>query len=268
MAVITISRGSYGKGKDVAEKVAQKLDYDCISRETILYASEQWDIPEIKLVRAIHDAPSILDRVTYRKEKYIAYIQAALVRHALKDNVVYHGLAGQFLLRGIPHVVKIRIIADMNDRVSLEMEREGISRKDALRILTRDDEQRRKWSRSLYGIDIAAPSLYDLVLHIKALSVDAATDFACRTTELEEFQTTPDSQKALTDLLLACEVRIHLVDVKPDVEVSADNGHVYVKTEAHGSQEENVVRDIKRVAETVPGVKDVRVHVLWLAPYA
>lgn len=35
MAIITISRGSYSKGKEVAEKVAEKLGYECISRDVL-----------------------------------------------------------------------------------------------------------------------------------------------------------------------------------------------------------------------------------------
>lgn len=72
MSIITISRGSYSRGKEVAEKVAAALGYECISREVLLEASEQFNIPEIKLVRAIHDAPSILERFTYGKERYVA----------------------------------------------------------------------------------------------------------------------------------------------------------------------------------------------------
>jgi hypothetical protein len=41
MAIITISRGSYSKGKEVAEKVAEHLGYECLSREVILDASGQ-----------------------------------------------------------------------------------------------------------------------------------------------------------------------------------------------------------------------------------
>ena len=44
MAIITISRGSYSKGKEVAERVAQTLGYDCISREILLEASEHFNV--------------------------------------------------------------------------------------------------------------------------------------------------------------------------------------------------------------------------------
>ena len=127
MSIITISRGSYYRGREVAEKLAQKLGYECLSRDILLEASEEFNIPEIKLIRAIKDAPSILDRLTHQKEKYVAYIRSALLKHVQKDNVVYHGLFGHFFLQDIPHVLKVRIVADLEDRVADEVKREGIS---------------------------------------------------------------------------------------------------------------------------------------------
>ena len=176
MSIITISRGSYSRGKEVAEKLAQALGYQCLSRDILLEASERYNIPEIKLIRAIHDAPSILERFTYRKEPYVAYIRAALLHQAQKDNLVYHGLAGHFLLKGIPHVLKVRIIADLEDRVKEEMKREHISAEEARRILLMDDEERRKWSKSIYGIDTGDSGLYDLVIKIKCIKVDSAVE--------------------------------------------------------------------------------------------
>jgi cytidylate kinase len=200
MSIVTISRGSYSRGKEVAEKVAQKLGYECISRDILLETSEQLNIPEIKLVRAIHDAPSVLDRFTYGKERYIAYIRAALLRHVQKDNIVYHGLAGHFFLQGVPHVLKVRIIADMEDRVKEEMKRENISAEEARRILEKDDQERRKWSHHLYGIDTQDSSLYDMVLHIKTMRVGDAVSTILLAVQLPAYQTTSQSQIMLDSL--------------------------------------------------------------------
>ena len=118
MSIVTISRGSYSKGKEVAEKVAQRLGYECIAREVLLDTSEHFNIPEIKLVRALHDAPSVLERFTYGKEKYLTFLESVFLEHVQKDNVVYHGLAGHYFLKGISHVLKIRIMSDLEDRPS------------------------------------------------------------------------------------------------------------------------------------------------------
>ncbi|MFC1953501.1 AAA family ATPase [Chloroflexota bacterium] len=264
MAIITISRGSYSRGKEIAEKVAEKLGYECIDRETIIETSEQYNIPEIKLVRAIHDAPSILERFGHSKDKYIPHFTAAFLRHLKKDNIVYHGLAGHFLIEGIPHVLKIRILSDMEDRIILEMKRNNISRGEARRTLRSDDEQRRKWSKYLFGINNADPSLYDLVLHIKKLTVEDAEDLICNTIKLPHFQTTTESQKALEDLLLVCEVKIALLDEKKDIKVTADNGTVLLKVKAHISQEELLVKDLSKKIQNVPDVKKVLVDVIPL----
>lgn len=203
MSIITISRGSYNRGKYVAEKLAQKLGYECISREILLEASAEYNVPEIKLIRAIQDAPSILQRLTHQKEKYITYIRAALLKHVQKDNVVYHGLFGHFFLQDISHVLKIRIVGDLEDRVEDEVKREGISAEKAREIILRDDEERRKWASSLYGADSWDATLYDLVIHLKTLTVDDAVGLIIQALQLPGFQTTTESQEAIDSLVEA-----------------------------------------------------------------
>lgn len=53
VTIITISRGSYSKGKEIAEKVAQELNYEHTYRDVLLEASEHFNVPEIKLVRPL-----------------------------------------------------------------------------------------------------------------------------------------------------------------------------------------------------------------------
>jgi cytidylate kinase len=211
MAIVTISRGSYYRGKEVAEKLAQKLGYQCISREILLEASEEFNIPEIKLIRAIEDAPSILERFTRQKEKYIAFIRTALLKHVQKDNVVYHGLFGHFFLQDIPHVLKVRIVGDLEARVADEVKREGISADKAREIILRDDEERRKWALYLYEADFWDATLYDLVIHLKTISVDDAVSLICHVLELPGFQTTPQSQAAIDSLVEAARLEMTAV---------------------------------------------------------
>lgn len=262
MPVITISRGSYSRGKEVAEKLAQTLGYECISRDILLEASEQFNIPEIKLVRAIEDAPSVFGRFTYEKERYIAYIRAALLAHVQKDNVVYHGLAGHFFLQGIPHVLKLRIIADMEDRVSEEMKREKISAEKARHILKKDDEERRKWGLDLYGHDTQNSRLYDMVLHIQTMTVDDAVKIILNAVYLPCYQTTPESQRRLDNLTLAAKVQASLAEEFPTASVLSNDGEVYIVIKGSlFSQENKLTTKVKNMAEKIAGVKDVNVYI-------
>jgi hypothetical protein len=260
MAIITISRGSYSKGKEVAEKVAQRLGYACISRDLLLDASSQFNIPEIKLIRALHDAPSLLDRFTGGKTRYLAYFAAALLQRVQTDNVVYHGLAGHFYLKGVSHVLNVRIMADLQDRADLEMKREGISLDEALYIIKKDDEERRQWSLRLFGVDTWDPALYDLVLRINKLTVDDAVEVICLTQGLATFRTTPESQQALDDLALAGQIKATLVKAYPEAVVSASAGLVNVVVESILPHRHHVKGEIEQLAKQVPGVKEVRIE--------
>ncbi len=255
MSIVTISRGSYSHGKEVAEKLAQRLGYDCVSREILLEASEHFNIPEIKLSHAIHDAPSILDRLTYGRERYIAYIREALMHHFSKDNVVYHGLAGQIFVAGIPHVLKIRILADMDDRVAEEVKREGLSAEKARAMLLKDDEERYGWSHYLYGIDTRDPSLYDLVIHLKSLVIDEAVDLIYNTVRLPRFQTTPESQQAMATLMLAAQVQAALVEQIPAAKVGVEGDKIVVSIRGPWADEKKLIAKVEEVSDSVGGVK-------------
>jgi len=261
MSIITISRGSYSRGKEVAEKLARKLGYDCISRDILLEASSEFNIPEIKLIRALHDAPTVLERFTYGKERYLAYLRSALLQHVLKDNVVYHGLAGHYFLQDIPHVLKVRIIADIRDRVKEEMKRENISESEARYVLKKDDEERRKWGIQIYGIDNWEPSLYDMVLHVHRLTVEDVVDILFETIQKPAFQTTSASQKIVSDLALSAKVLASLATIAPKVGVWSDDGVVFMTTTYNElSLTPEVISEVKDIAMKVPGVKEVTLN--------
>jgi hypothetical protein len=141
------------------------------------------------------------------------------------------------------------------------VEREGISRKEALRIIKQDDEERRKWSKHLYGIDSWDPGLYDIVTHIRKMTTDDAADVICNTAALDTFRTTPASQQAMEDLCIAAEVKAALMDMEPDVDVVASDGMVQVHTAALLTEGERLTKDIEAIAKSVEGVKEVRVGV-------
>jgi cytidylate kinase len=256
MSIITISRGSYSRGRDIAENLALKLGYECISRDILLEASDEFNIHEIKLIRALHDPISVLARFTHGKERYISYIYASLLQHLRKDNIVYHGLAGQFLVGDIPHVLKVRITADMEARVREEMRRENISAEKAVYILQKDDQERRKWGLQMYGADTWDSRLYDIVLHIGKLTVDEAVDILIDTVHKPSFQSTVESRKMVEDLALSAKVKAHLVKIEPKLEVAADRGRICIS----GTDDILVLKNrarIETIALQVEGVEEV-----------
>ena len=258
MPIVTISRGSYSRGKEVAEKLAQKLNYECLSREIILEACAEFNIPEIKLIRALHDAPTVLERFQHGKDRYLSYFRYALLKHLQKDNVVYHGLAGHYLLRDISHVLKVRIISDMNHRIQEEMKRTDISEKEARYILKKDDEERRKWGLQVYGTDTWDSRLYDMVLHINSLTIDDAVEILYETAQKPQFQASEQSQKTLDVALKISHIHSLLVGYCEHVLVTLDDSRAII---GHVREEQR-----ERIEEIIMGVDGITA-VTFQEPY-
>jgi cytidylate kinase len=273
MAIITISRGSYSHGKEIAEKVAEILGYECVSREILLEASQYFKVSEKKLLESIHNAPSLLDRITHGREKYIAYIRAALLDHVKKDNVVYHGHAGHLLIPEVPHVLKVRVIAEMDERIAFVRKQRNMSRDEAAAFLANEDRQRTLWTRYLYKVDIEDPRVYDIILNIGGLRIIDACTIICDAAKSGTFTTTVEAQKSLSDLAIVSHVKAALKDVC-EAEVKSTNGMVHIQVPAQRIRstgfasprlqrhvretiQDDLTKEIVQIVQNVPGVKEV-----------
>jgi cytidylate kinase len=253
MSIITISRGSYSRGKEVAEKLAKKLNFECISRDIILETCAEFNIPEIKLIRALHDAPTVLERFQHGKDRYLCYFQYALLKHVQSGNVVYHGLAGHYFLNDISHVIKTRIISDMNHRIQEEMKRTDISEKEARFLLKKDDEERRKWGLQVYGTDTWDSRLYDMVLHINSLTIDDAVQILYETAQKPQFQATEKSQKALDDMVKRAKIHSMLIEYSAKIDIVLNDSRVVIRNIREDQKEK-----IEKLVLQVDGITAVK----------
>ena len=231
MQVITISRGSFSHGKEIAEKVAEMLGYECISREILLEASRFFNVSEGKLIKSLHDAPTFVEKVFRGRQQYIAFIRAALLQHVKQDNVVYHGHAGHLLIPEIAHVLKVRIIADMAERVALVKQRQKLSNDEALANIRDLDRHRFKWARYLYKVNIEDPRLYDIIINISSMKIEDASTIICSAARCATFKTTPEENRTLNDLALQSHVSA-AIQTLCKADVIARDGVVHIKVPA------------------------------------
>jgi cytidylate kinase len=258
VAIITISRGTFSGGRDLAECVAQKLGYRCIPRVVSYEAAKKYGVSDEELTKAISELPGLLDRMSSERARYIACLRAALVNEVKTDNVVYHGLAGHFLLHGIPHVLRVRVIADVEFRIKGAMDRTRLTRKEAIDYIKKTDEKRSRWTKFLYHVDWHDPSIYDIIINLENISLSSACDILCHAVTLEEFKTTPQWRKKMDDLVLATEVRAIVATNKgindAGLEVSANGGVVTLAGTVGSIQDADRIREI---AKDVRGVQSI-----------
>lgn len=263
MAIVTISRGSFSGGKAVAEELARRLSHPVLSREDILArAAREYGIQEKELADSLNQPPPYWQQVLGKRLAYVKCVTAVLLDHARQGNLIYHGYVGHLLLTGIAHVVRVRIIAEMERRIAAAMQQAGLNREQAIAHIQRVDKERSRWAQVLYGVDWNDPGQYDLILNLRRLTPAGAAEIIARTCELPEFQPTSASRKRLEDLSLAS--RVWAVMAKdPDtrtagVEVTAEDGAVVITGSAGSTK---TIEAITRVARGVEGVKSLRCEV-------
>jgi cytidylate kinase len=270
MPIITISRGSMSGGKDLAQCVSSALGSPCIGREILVDAATKLGVPENVLAKKMEKGPGLWDRLTLERRIYVVAVQAALAEYVQTGDLVYHGLAGHMLLRGLPAVLRLRLIAPLEVRVRTVMERQGLTRQAAEQYINDVDDNRVRWTRFMYDVDVRDSRLYDLTINLEVMSIEAACCAILEVAKQPEFAVTESVRARLVDFALSCRVKValatHPASRGLDLDVTAEKGVVSIFGEVpqpimltHASSRWE--QELTQIAKGVEGVQRVELSI-------
>jgi cytidylate kinase len=266
MSVVTISRGTFSGGKRLAECLAGHLKYRCVDRDVIVEKAAAWGASQQELRAALEKPPAFLERFRYKRYLYLALVQAALTEEVRGGEVVYHGHCGHLLLRGGTPVLRARIIAPLEYRISLAQDRLKLSHDEVMAYIKKMDNNRKKWTQYLYGVDWNDASLYDVVINLEYIDIEQACDMLASTvTQGKCFHFDKKCQAAMDDLACASRIKAELAldagTSNLELDVVCKEGDVRVKGKVYHTDQ---IEQIERIAREVEGV--TRVDLDELAP--
>src|SRR6266481_9230208 len=117
MAIIVVSTQMGAGGPEIGMALGQRLGYRYVNQELLLDAARRYGLAEEKLSHLDESKPTLFERFDAETRHYITILQTTLLEFAEGDNAVLIGRGGQWLLRGIPHVLRVRVIAPFEHRV-------------------------------------------------------------------------------------------------------------------------------------------------------
>lgn len=269
MAIITISHQMGAGGSEIGMGLAQRLGYHYVDQELIQDAVRRYGLVEEKLSHLDESKPTLFERFDAETRHYITILQTTLLEFAESDNAILMGRGGQWLLRGIPHILRIRVIAPFEHRVrqwikrTAEVGGEAPNQRAAADLLRRDDSEKAGRMRYLYEVDIADPALYDMVLNSEKLRNEAAVEMIEHVIRRPELATTDAARRIVASRVLASRVQVALA-THPEtrryrITVEAQDGVVTLEATAALERALEVARD-------VPGVREVRTRQLEIPP--
>ena len=269
MAIIVISHEMGAGGTEIGQLLAQRLGYKYVDQELISGAAQRYGLLEEKLSHLDESKPSLFERFDAETRRYITVIQTALYEFAEQDNVILMGRGGQWLLRGVPHVIRLRIIAPFETRVKRLAKKlagqmgEQTNQKRVADMIRRDDSEKLGRMRYLYEVDIRDPAYYDIVISTDKLPPEAAVEVIASAALRPELATAAPGAQLVADRALASRVQValatHPETRKYRTTVEAKTGVVTLEGTA-------ALDEALDVARAVEGVREVRTQQVEIPP--
>lgn len=269
MSIITISRGSYGSGKMLAESLAATLGYRCLAREDVAERAVASGVTQEQLLDALSKPPTFLERFKHKRYQFLVLFQATLAEEVKAGRVIYHCNAGHLMLKGASPVLKVRVIASLEKRVAMVRERLKMGASDALAYIHKVDEDRRKWTRYLYGVNWEDPELYDIVVNLTLISIQEACTTVATLAREKCFEFDAECRAQMEDLAIGTRLQANLA-LNPatshlEFDVTSRKGRVSIRGRVASLDE---FEEIKRVAQSSPGVVGLDLDELLLPSHA
>ena len=254
MAILTIARKYGSGGREIGQAIAEQLNYDYIDRRRILddmrAEGKQW---EERAKQFDENYPKIWERYDWSFRGFVALNQSYFLNYALKDKVVIMGRGGNFLLKGIPCILRVRVIAPIEKRIEKVMEREGVNSENARWLIEKADHEMAGAIYLIYGRNWDNPAEYEMVFDTDIQTTDAIiTIIKNGLLEKEKFNT-EKARKILQLRVLAAKIKaeittnsqysISVLDVDPKEGGMIEKGLV-IRGIIHNQD------DIKKIEET------------------
>lgn len=271
MPIITISRemgtGAYG----VAKELAKKLKYTLVDGPKLAACAAEYGL-SLELLQAVDEKPPSYNTVEDRaRAASLNSIELILLDLARKGNVILYGRGGQDLLQGCGNVLRLRFVADFEERVERFAEREWIDPDLAQELIRRSDHQRGGFIHFYFDRDWNDPLGYDLTFNTSRLSSGAIIDIivaAVKDPQLKEADSWSADEIENTILVKKIEtalLRSEELEYRP-FRIEVEDGQVTLSGYIGSEQEKKAAL---KVAAAIKGVESVvdNLHVVNYREY-
>ena len=199
MAVITLSQqyGSYGDA--VAKLLCDRLGYRSLDKYRMQRLAAQAGLKPDRVVDWSEDRyrpGTLMERffanmalptrspvvwadhvAAAAREDRVAALVIQLIHAAYEmGKAVILGRGGQVVLREKPDVLHVRLVAPLGTRIRRRQMRAGLTAEAARKQVIERDRASAEFAKRYYGVDVADPALYDVVIDTGKLPLPVVAD--------------------------------------------------------------------------------------------
>ena len=260
MPLVAMTREMGSLGKDVAAGLAARTNRKVVYQEIIEPLANKMRLRKSHVERFLEGKSGIWERLTTDKTSLSIFTADETFRF-LRDGstAVIRGWGAVHLLKSVPHVIRVRVCAPLETRVSRMMERLATDNRATVESeIELSEEAHTAITKRHFNVNWRDAENYDLVLSTERLSVDECVDEIENMMKRPRFQETPESVRMVENLATEWAVRSALrrdsrtADVA--ITIQGDAGLVRLLGVVDTPAQSEAVAEVARAVE---GVKSV-----------
>ncbi|MBI4589139.1 MAG: cytidylate kinase-like family protein [Candidatus Rokubacteria bacterium] len=266
MSIVAISQTLGSLGDEIGRELARTLSWEFADREIIAQAAQRFGEGVLELEHVTEEKPSLWDRFTDTKRRYLTYVEAIIFEMAARDNVILSGRGATIFLRKVRHALRVRITAPERVRAYRVEHQQEVSSEAAVHRVRQNDRERAANVKFLYNVDWDDPLLYDLVLNTERLDAKEGARLLHHALQNERVQPTPESRAELKDLGLTAHAKAALLahpTTRPlHLSLGCKNGRLSIGGMV---EREELKKAVEEIAGKIPGITGVESEIVVLA---
>lgn len=270
MAIITVSREMGTGAYHIAEDIAQKLKYTLVDGTCIASVAAKYGLSNDMLELVDEKPPSYITADDRKRAASLNTIEQIILDLSRKGNVVVYGRGGQDLLKGCKSLLRLRFIADFEERVERFAEREWIDPDMAATLIRRSDHQRGGFIHFYFDRNWNDPLGYDMTFNTSRLSHDSMVDTIVSAVKDVSFKDSEKSSIEIIDnMILTKKIETALLnaselDYRPFT-IVADKGAVklsgYIASDEEKKAAIKIVNGIKGIKSLIEDIQVINYKV-------
>lgn len=183
---IAISRELASQGEEVADVLAERLNWPKYDKEILTYMSEEEQVRR-RLYETLDERQrnwlqQLIDllepmgiEATRERDAFFLRLCESVLTIAQHQHAIFVGRGANFILPA-GNGLSVRIVAPLQQRIARLIETEGLSQREARRRIRNVEAQRAEYLINHFGPRPYDPRRYDMMLNAGSLSV---TDMSC-----------------------------------------------------------------------------------------
>jgi cytidylate kinase len=223
--MVTISRQAGADGDEIARLLAEQLNWKLLNNEVLERLLVERGFPKMEIASFKEKRPGLWHRFAYERDRYLNFLKAVLYEFACQGDCVVVGRGGQLIFKDVPGILRVRVVAPLQERVLRVRESFGGDEKRARHALQQADNDRAAFHRFLFHASWDSPDLYDLIINTGIASARTAAGMIRQVLDSKEFAKSKKensrkleellrTQKAVMAILYEQKLPIHFLEIE------------------------------------------------------